>query len=362
MASSLPKPWIKSTASQVISNDSSTKFLCHRSRSVFVVRAFDDINCLQIHDRHHSIIVVLSRECIARYQSNNDGNSIQCLQNSIIKLESFYFSTVIQSLGENYDIAKRSGITFPITIYCDKISSLGAYDCAINDAPIDLNKEASIQAMLSNMTYMTLSERLGNKQFIGNGHMPNSNGAIPPMYSPDIPLKLLDCIIPDYDTYNFLFHCDGPIVQRIALTSAYNISDSNNDSSIKCGQNYVEDFNFDDKSSHLNVTHSVAPLNSPRAVRHLHNKHPELYVSESHLTDNLSKIDSSVQVYTSETLSSSNNNRDTNNPHLTSSDADKSSIVGVKLCQLSTSNEQNNLTSKKNKIQKKRKLCKSADR
>jgi hypothetical protein len=200
MANSLPAPWLLPVTSHLIKENFDKhmleNLLC-RPRAVQVVSAYDNINCIVINDKKHKIAVALSPDCINRFRESHHEQSIVSLQNSIIKLEKWHFSTVVQCYGNHYGAVAKI-LTFPLIVNCSQMSSLGAYDCCVIGSPSDINSDASVRKLLSEMTYGTLVERLSHRQFPNERQLPSANGlfSIPEPFSDRNPLLIDHCLIP----------------------------------------------------------------------------------------------------------------------------------------------------------------------
>lgn len=108
MAKTMPAPWVLNIIAELVKDESEEKlpssispgFIppCGRPRVVQVVKVYQNENIIIVNDKKHSIAVFLSHHCVESFlkSSNQDISSIE---NSMIKLERWHFSTTIQCLG-----------------------------------------------------------------------------------------------------------------------------------------------------------------------------------------------------------------------------------------------------------------------
>jgi hypothetical protein len=146
----LSPPWILPSILEITHSSDhppspSSQFpLTRRPKIVQVVRVCSSEGILIINDKHHTMAVLLSTSCIKSFQdeiSSSHDLSLDLLQNSVIKMDVWHYSTVIQCLGKrNFNsLTKSLGISLPLAIHCSKISSLGAFDCSVIGSPVDIN-------------------------------------------------------------------------------------------------------------------------------------------------------------------------------------------------------------------------------
>jgi hypothetical protein len=118
--------------------------ITRRPKIVQVLRVYPEERILIINDQSHTVAVFLSSSCLYYLSHFLQFDSIQCLQNSIIKLDIWHFSTVLQCLHDrNFHSLTKIGITLPLAINCSKLSSFGAFDCNPIGSPVDINKVRS---------------------------------------------------------------------------------------------------------------------------------------------------------------------------------------------------------------------------
>ena len=131
-----------------------------------------EVGTLTINDGDHFINVMLTLECIADITKDD---VISNLKHTWIKIEIYHFSTVIQCVGSRDETRFASqAITFPLTIQCAKLQPLGAHDVEDFGQPIDLNKDPDVSNRLKGLTYIELTQMLGNRQFPDHKILPNS--------------------------------------------------------------------------------------------------------------------------------------------------------------------------------------------
>jgi hypothetical protein len=157
MAKILSSPWILPSILEItLSSDhppSSSQFpLARRPKIVQVVRVYSSAGILIINDQQHTMAVLLSTECIQSFQHDistaDSPPSLDFLQNSIIKLEVWHYSTVIQCLGKrHFNSLTDLGISLPLALHCSKLSSLGAYDCSPIGSPVDINLVSPLSSL-----------------------------------------------------------------------------------------------------------------------------------------------------------------------------------------------------------------------
>ena len=110
MAKTMPAPWVFNIITELLkdpaaqehsSSDDSTSFIppSGRPRVVQVLKVHQDENIMIVNDKKHSIAVFLSQNCVESFMKSSNQN-INTLENSMIKLEKWHFSTTIQCLGK----------------------------------------------------------------------------------------------------------------------------------------------------------------------------------------------------------------------------------------------------------------------
>jgi hypothetical protein len=127
-----------------------------------------------VNDKENYISVMLTEECIENLKEENV--ELSSLKHCIVKLEKYHISTAIQAAGDR-DVSKFShvGVSLPLTIQCSKLTFLGASDCDVIGDPVDLNKDARVRAVLSQIQFWTLAERLASGQFPNETFLPDSS-------------------------------------------------------------------------------------------------------------------------------------------------------------------------------------------
>lgn len=173
MTRAMPAPWVFNTISELLKDQDSAQEgssgePCCRPRVVQVVKVFEAESIMIINDKKHSIAVFLSKKCVNSFMKSSN-QSIASLDNSMIKLEKWHFSTVTQCLGEcarldmltvrflsnpfvtilSYirlrlgerqpSILKDLSLSMPLAISSSRIASLGAYGCVTIGRPVDIN-------------------------------------------------------------------------------------------------------------------------------------------------------------------------------------------------------------------------------
>jgi hypothetical protein len=139
---------------------------------VQVIACNTEVGTLTINDKDNFIIVMLTSDCIADI---NKENSISNLRHTSIKIDRYHFSTVIQCVGSRDETKFASqGISFPLTIQCDKLSVLGGADIEVAGQPVDINKDPDITEIRAGLTYIEMTKRLSEKQFPDRKVLPNS--------------------------------------------------------------------------------------------------------------------------------------------------------------------------------------------
>ena len=130
-----------SSSSTISTNQQQIYTSKRRSKICQVIKVFLSEGILIVNDKKHFISILLTKQCLDNFHLSNNGQNISILQNTIIKLENWHVSTIIQCLGHRkYSELSVLGITLPFTLQCSNISCLGAYDCQTIDTPIDINK------------------------------------------------------------------------------------------------------------------------------------------------------------------------------------------------------------------------------
>jgi hypothetical protein len=146
MAKNMPAPWISQTflnlMKENVSDTSKSGAPLRRPKVVQVLKVYEKMGILIVNDKKNSVAVMLSKRCLSDYKDMYNSQPLSTLAKSMVKLENWHFSTIIQSAGPDRElraIATQSGITLPIAISCSRITSLGAFDCVTIGEPVDLN-------------------------------------------------------------------------------------------------------------------------------------------------------------------------------------------------------------------------------
>lgn len=166
------QPWMKKRVLALLSADSRKIAPSEGPRVVQVIACNTEVGTLTISDRDNFIIVMMTSDCIADISKEN---SILNLRHTSIKIERYHFSTVIQCVGSRDETKFVSqGISFPLTIQCDKLSALGGNDIEVAGRPVDINKDPDISTVRDGLTYIEMTERLSTKQFPEQRVLPNA--------------------------------------------------------------------------------------------------------------------------------------------------------------------------------------------
>lgn len=169
---SLSQPWMKKRVLTLLQPDSKKITPSDGPRVVQVIACNTEVGTLTISDKDNFIIVMLTSDCIANI---NKENSIANLRHTSITIERYHFSTVIQCVGSRDETKFASqGISFPLTIQCDKLKQLGGYDIEVAGRPIDINKDPEVSGIRDGLTYILMTQRLGARQFPDHKNLPNS--------------------------------------------------------------------------------------------------------------------------------------------------------------------------------------------
>ena len=218
MAKSMSSQWIRSTILDILrdsettdpaggpnrpSSSSSahqqTRLKLNKSRVVQVTRANDSVRFFDISDKEVTITVMLTGTCYNNFLNMHQGATLASLKNSLVKLEDWHVSTVMQSAG-NRDVSKFSNlhISFPLSLQCAAFTWLGAHDCNLIGEPRDINRDVLVREILSKHTYSSLTNRLCSRQFPAEVALPDPEGSFsyPAPYDDLHPLRWEHCIIP----------------------------------------------------------------------------------------------------------------------------------------------------------------------
>jgi hypothetical protein len=101
MARTMPAPWVFNIITELLKDPTQEPLdsePCCRPRVVQVLKVHQDENIIIINDKKHSIAVFLSQQCVESFVKCSNQN-ISSLENSMIKLEKWHFSTTVQCLG-----------------------------------------------------------------------------------------------------------------------------------------------------------------------------------------------------------------------------------------------------------------------
>ena len=101
----MPAPWVFNIVTELLNDPdekSSSNEVCipptGRPRVVQVLKAHEEEKIIIVNDKKHFVAVFLSQNCVDSFTKNSQQN-IGSLENSLIKLERWHFSTTIQCLG-----------------------------------------------------------------------------------------------------------------------------------------------------------------------------------------------------------------------------------------------------------------------
>lgn len=176
MSKSLPAPWLRSTILELLSdnnrNRSNKSFVNYRARVVQVISTNVELEFIRINDKVNHVTVMLTRGCLD--DLTEKGIQLSELKNTFIKLETFHFSTPIQS-GGHRDEKKlvANHVSLPLALQCSKLSLLGGDDCEILGEPVDLNHDPMVRESISKLQYIEMVQRLAAKQFPEQNVLPN---------------------------------------------------------------------------------------------------------------------------------------------------------------------------------------------
>ena len=190
MSRSLPQPWLRTTAVELLSANGKS-FPNHRPRAVQVIRTNEQLEFIVINDKEHFVTVFLTAECLRDLREQQGIVRLTDLKNSVIKLENFHFSSTVQS-GGNRDVSKFDDhhVSCPFALQCSKLVVMGGDDCDVMGNPVDLNKDKSIRTILNTMNLSTMTQRLAIKQFPQQRTLPNAGTSLS--------ISLLMYLIPIY--------------------------------------------------------------------------------------------------------------------------------------------------------------------
>ena len=140
-------------------------------RIVQVMSCNEEARCMLISDTEYCIHVFFKKDI---FESILNDYNIDSLKYSLIKISNYHLSTVIQSSG-NIDIKKlqQLKVTYPLSIFCSKITFLGASECEIINRPTALNLSHAIRMILRKYEYYNLVMKLGYEQFPREGCLPS---------------------------------------------------------------------------------------------------------------------------------------------------------------------------------------------
>ena len=176
-------PWLRTTTLELLSdkvvvvannkNNRNKSFANHRTRVVQVISTNADLELIGINDKFNHVTVMLTRECLEDLAEK--GIQLSELKNTLVKLETYHFSTTIQC-GGHRDERKfvQNHVSLPLALQCSKLSLLGADDCEILGEPVDINRDALVRECFSKLQFITMTQRLAAKQFPEQGVLPNS--------------------------------------------------------------------------------------------------------------------------------------------------------------------------------------------
>ena len=141
------------------------------SRIVQVMSCNEEARCMLISDTEYCIHIFFKKDI---FESILNDYNIDSLKYSLIKISNYHLSTVIQSSG-NVDIKKlqQLKVTYPLSIFCSKITYLGASECEIINRPTSLNLSHTIILILRKYEYYNLIKKLGDEQFPREGCLPS---------------------------------------------------------------------------------------------------------------------------------------------------------------------------------------------